>query len=90
MGLHYPDLIFAFHGIHLGIHDGEAYLVLGDADIPEDLRAFLLGRDADGVLRIQRDLIGQYLPILRADLHRPPSAGPTPYVRELDPHPALG
>lgn len=56
LGLRYLDLTFAFHGIRLEVHDDEAHLVLDDAGIPEDLRIFLLERDAGGVLRIQRDL----------------------------------
>ncbi|MFO6380825.1 AraC family transcriptional regulator ligand-binding domain-containing protein, partial [Pseudomonas aeruginosa] len=68
----------------------EAHLVLDDAGIPEDLRIFLLERDAGGVLRIQRDLTGQRLPILRAGFRRPPPADPAPYVRELGLCPAFG
>lgn len=59
LGLRYLDLTFAFHGIRLEVHGDEAHLVLDDAGIPEDLRIFLLERDAGGVLRIQRDLTGQ-------------------------------
>ena len=51
LGLRYLDLTFAFHGIRLEVHDDEAHLVLDDAGIPEDLRIFLLERDAGGVLR---------------------------------------
>ena len=54
LGLRYLDLTFAFHGIRLEVHDDEAHLVLDDAGIPEDLRIFLLERDAGGVLRIPR------------------------------------
>ncbi|MDF5939092.1 AraC family transcriptional regulator ligand-binding domain-containing protein [Pseudomonas aeruginosa] len=89
-GLRYLDLTFAFHGIRLEVHDDEAHLVLDDAGIPEDLRIFLLERDAGGVLRIQRDLTGQCLPILRAGFRRPPPADPAPYVRELGLCPAFG
>ncbi|MEM8120354.1 AraC family transcriptional regulator ligand-binding domain-containing protein, partial [Morganella morganii] len=64
--------------------------MLDDAGIPEDLRIFLLERDAGGVLRIQRDLTGQCLPILRAGFRRPPPADPAPYVRELGLCPAFG
>ncbi len=90
LGLRYLDLTFAFHGIRLEVHDDEAHLVLDDAGIPEDLRIFLLERDAGGVLRIQRDLTGQRLPILRAGFRRPPPADPAPYVRELGLCPAFG
>ncbi len=90
LGLRYLDLTFAFHGIRLEVHGDEAHLVLDDTGIPEDLRAFLLERDAGGVLRIQRDLTGQRLPILRAGFRRPPPADPTPYVRELGLCPAFG
>lgn len=78
LGLRYLDLTFAFHGIRLEVHDDEAHLVLDDAGIPEDLRIFLLERDAGGVLRIQRDLTGQRLPILRAGFRRPPPPIPRP------------
>ncbi|HIH6024699.1 AraC family transcriptional regulator, partial [Pseudomonas aeruginosa] len=74
LGLRYLDLTFAFHGIRLEVHGDEAHLVLDDTGIPEDLRIFLLERDAGGVLRIQRDLTGQRLPILRAGFRRPPPA----------------
>ncbi len=74
LGLRYLDLTFAFHGIRLEVHDDEAHLVLDDAGIPEDLRIFLLERDAGGVLRIQRDLTGQRLPILRPPIPRPTCA----------------
>lgn len=51
LGLRYLDLTFAFHGIRLEVHGDEAHLVLDDAGIPEDLRIFLLERDAAALQR---------------------------------------
>lgn len=71
LGLRYLDLTYAFYGMRLEEHGDEVHLVFEDRGIPAELRAFILERDSAGMLRIQRDLLGQHLPLSRVDLCLP-------------------
>jgi AraC-like DNA-binding protein len=74
LGLRYLDLTYAFYGMRLEEHGEEVHLVFEDRGIPAELRAFILERDSAGMLGVQRDLLGQHLPLSRVDLclPRPP------------------
>ncbi|MFZ3184224.1 MAG: AraC family transcriptional regulator [Pseudomonas sp.] len=71
LGLRYLDLTYAFYGMRLEEHGAEVHLVFEDRGIPAELRAFILERDSAGMLGIQRDLLGQHLPLSRVDLSLP-------------------
>lgn len=71
LGLRYLDLTYAFYGMRLEEHGDEVHLLFEDRGIPAELRAFILERDSAGMLRIQRDLLGQHLPLTRVDLCLP-------------------
>ena len=74
MGLRYLDLTFAFCRMQLEEHGDEIHLLLDDQDIPLPVRDFILQRDIAGMLRIQRDLLGQTLPFKRIELRMPAPA----------------
>ena len=71
LGLRYLDLTYAFFGMRLEEHGDEVHLLFDDRGIPAELRGFILERDSAGMLGIQRDLLGQHLPLLRVDLNLP-------------------
>jgi AraC-like DNA-binding protein len=71
LGLRYLGLTYAFCGMRLEEHGDEVHLLFDQQGIPGELRAFILERDSAGMLNIQRDLLGQRLPLLRVDLCLP-------------------
>lgn len=80
LGLRYLDLTYAFYGMRLEEHGEEVHLVLDDRGIPAELRAFILERDSAGILSVQRDLLGQQLPLIRVDLCLPRPPDCTLYI----------
>ncbi|PWU30981.1 AraC family transcriptional regulator [Pseudomonas sp. RW407] len=90
LGLRYLGLTYVFTRLDLQEDGAEACLLLDDAAVPEDVRAFACERDLGGVLRIQRDLTGRPLPVLRAEFRRPRPADTRLYLAELGVEPAFG
>ncbi|WP_256657366.1 AraC family transcriptional regulator [Pseudomonas sp. 2FE] len=79
LGLRYLDLTYAFHGMRLEEIGDEAHLLLDERKVPDDLRSFILERDAAGMMSIQRDLTNIRLPLKRASFRIPAPSDLTPY-----------
>lgn len=62
LGITYLDLTFAFARIWLEESHGEARLRLDGSHLPDDVRVFLLERDAAAIATLQRELFDMPLP----------------------------
>lgn len=83
LGLRYLDLTFAFNRITLREDATEAHLELDGRHLPDQVRDFLLLRDAVAVLVIQRELTGARVPLSRVQLSMPAPADPTRFIEEF-------
>ena len=90
MGLRYLDLTYAFCRIHLEEHGDDMHLRLDEQDLPPALRDFILQRDTAGMLKIQRDLLGQALPFKRVELRMHAPADVARYTEHYGVEPLFG
>src|SRR5690606_24976357 len=79
LGINYLDLTFAFARIWLEEAGGEARLRLDGSHLPEDVRIFLLERDAAAVATLQRELFDAPLPQRRVCFRHAAPADLGPY-----------
>ena len=79
LGIHYLDLTFAFARIWLEEVEGEARLRLDGSHLPEDVRVFLLERDAAAIATLQRELFDTPLPQRRVCFRHSPPEDLGPY-----------
>lgn len=79
LGITYLDLTFAFARIWLEESDGEARLRLDGSHLPEDVRVFLLERDAAAIATLQRELFDMPLPQRRVTFRHGAPADLAPY-----------
>ncbi|WP_373388164.1 AraC family transcriptional regulator [Pseudomonas alcaligenes] len=90
LGLRYLDLTYAFHGMRVEESGDEVNLWLDDAQVPLELRRFLLERDLAGMLQVLRELFGGDPPLLRVELRLPAPSDTEPYREELGLLPLFG
>jgi AraC-like DNA-binding protein len=83
LGLRYLDLTFAFNRITLREGTSQAHLELDGSHLPDQVRDFLLLRDAVAVMVIQRELTGAKVPLSRVQLSIPAPADPTRFVEQF-------
>ncbi|PKM24405.1 MAG: AraC family transcriptional regulator [Gammaproteobacteria bacterium HGW-Gammaproteobacteria-13] len=83
LGLRYLDLTFAFNRITLCEDASQAHLQLDGSHLPDQLRDFLLLRDAVAVMVIQRELTGARVPLSRVQLSMPAPADPTRFIEQF-------
>ncbi|NQD93267.1 AraC family transcriptional regulator [Pseudomonas sp. CrR25] len=83
LGLRYLDLTFAFNRIRLEEDAQHAYLYLDDRGLPDNLRDFLVQRDAMAMLVIQRELTPMQLPLLEVRLRMAAPADPERFTERL-------
>lgn len=79
LGIRYLDLTFAFARIWLEEEGSEARLCLDAGHLDESVRTFLLERDAAAIAVLQRELLGQALPLRRMTFPHPAPSDTTPY-----------
>ena len=77
VALRYLNLTYAYNHISAEEVDGEMRLLFDDSEIPEDVRQFLLERDAAAALTLQREMFSSALVPRRLSLRgrRPAYAG---------------
>jgi len=68
VALRYLNLTYAYNRITAETADGEMRLLFDDSAIPEDVRQFLLERDAAAALTLQREMFSSSLVPLRLSL----------------------
>lgn len=90
MGLRYLDLSFAFVRVALRIAGERACLELDDADLPAELRDFIVQRDSAAILLIQRELTGAPLPLESLELRLPAPADAAAFDRAMGVRPTFG
>lgn len=74
VALRYVELAFAFTQLRFEEADGEARLYIEDAEIPAEVRTFLVERITSGINTIGHDLFATGIPISRLTFrHRAPS-----------------
>ncbi|WP_394233429.1 AraC family transcriptional regulator [Pseudomonas anguilliseptica] len=83
LGLRYLDLTFAFNRINLIEDASEAHLQLDGSHLPDQVRDFLLLRDAVAVMVIQRELTGAKVPLSRVQLSMPTPADPARFIEQF-------
>ncbi|WP_339413763.1 AraC family transcriptional regulator [Pseudomonas sp. EA_35y_Pfl2_R5] len=83
LGLRYLDLTFAFTRITLREDASQAHLQLDGSHLPDQVRDFLLLRDAVAVMVIQRELTGAKLPLCRVQLSMPAPADPARFIEQF-------
>ena len=71
LGLRYLDLTFAFLDISLQEQDGDAMLILDDSGVPEEVREYVLARDASAVMMIQDELFAGRIPLSSLEMRLP-------------------
>jgi AraC-like DNA-binding protein len=76
VGTRYFDLTYSFNRLGFELTASHARLLYDDSDNPDDLRAALVERDMAALITLQRDILGQVIPIRRLQLRapRPPYA----------------
>lgn len=72
--LRYVDLAFAFTQLRFEESDGEARLYIEDAQIPPEIRAFLVERVMSGINTIGQDLFSAGIPLIRLTFRHPAPA----------------
>ncbi|WP_290493137.1 AraC family transcriptional regulator [Alcanivorax sp.] len=72
LGLRYLDLTFAFVDISLQQDGDDAMLILDDSGVPDDVREYLLARDASAVMMIQEELFAGRIPLSSLAMRLPP------------------
>lgn len=90
LGITYLDLTFAFTRVWLEESDGEARLRLDGSHLPEDVRIFLLERDAAAIATLQRALFDQPLPQRRVTFRHGAPANLLPYQQCFTVMPEFG
>lgn len=83
LGLRYLDLTFAFNRISLHEDADQAHLQLGGNHLPDQVRDFLLLRDAVAVMVIQRELTGKRMPLDRVQLSMPAPADTARFIEQF-------
>jgi AraC-like DNA-binding protein len=83
LGLRYLDLTFAFNLISLSEDASHAHLQLDGSHLPNQLRNFLLLRDAVAVMVIQRELSGGKIALSQVQLSMPAPADPTRFIEQF-------
>ena len=83
LGLRYLDLTFAFNRISLHEDADQAHLQLDGNHLPDQVRDFLLLRDAVAVMVIQRELTGKRMPLDRVQLSMPAPADTARFIEQF-------
>ncbi|MBJ8348817.1 AraC family transcriptional regulator [Antrihabitans sp. YC2-6] len=74
LALRYFDLTFSFSRVRVVERDAELHIEIDDSHVPQQLRRFLLERDAAAAMRVQYDLVQTRIPPLRVELAVPEPA----------------
>jgi AraC-like DNA-binding protein len=90
VGVDFLDLSYTFVDIRTEEHAGELLFVLDDDGVPEDVRRFLVERDAAAIMLIQRELFGRSIPLQRVTLRYPAPDDPEPYQAVFGTDPQFG
>ncbi|WP_011589384.1 MULTISPECIES: AraC family transcriptional regulator [Alcanivorax] len=77
LGLRYLDLTFAFLDVSLQQEGNDALLILDDSGVPEEVREYLLARDASAVMMIQEELFAGRVPLSSLEIRLPPRTAAT-------------
>lgn len=85
LALRYIGLTYAFARIRLEVARGEAIFVLGDEEVPQDVRRFVVERDLSALMTLAEELVGRELVAAHAKLEL---AFPPPRGERLDPFPS--
>lgn len=80
VGSRFVDLSFAFCSLAVEEVGGELRLGLDDADVPADVRAFVVARDVAGLRTIQTELVSGGLPLRSLSLRLAAPADVSRYV----------
>jgi AraC-like DNA-binding protein len=89
-GLRYLDLTFAFNRIGLQERSGEAMMILDDAEVPADLRRFLVEREGASIMTLQRDMFSAAIPLTRVEVSYPEPPYADMYVEVFGIRPQFG
>lgn len=72
LGLRYLELTFAFVDISLQETRDDTKLILDDDGLPDDVRQYLLARDASAVMMIQEEVFAARVPLSSLEMRLPP------------------
>jgi AraC-like DNA-binding protein len=84
------DLSYTFVDIRTEQRAAEVLFVLDDGRVPEDVRRFLVERDAAAIMVIQRELFGRSIPVQRVTFRYTPPDDPEPYHAVFGTTPQFG
>lgn len=90
LAVRFADLTNSFARLGFTESADEAVLEFDDAEVPADVRPFLLQRDVASALRLQQDILRESLPGLRLELSLPEPSDPRLYEQVLGVQPVFG
>jgi AraC-like DNA-binding protein len=90
VGLGFLELTYTFVDIRTEERTGELLFVLDDEVVPQDVRRFMVERDAAAIMIIQRELFGRSIALRRIAFRYPAPADNEPYEEIFGTRPEFG